>query len=211
MPIYALLAYSEVRQDRPDPQRAPSGGRARSRHQTPRKAEEMSTFRRRPDPVLERGLGPMPRGRVPAIVHAPISPREVRMEAKLDADPNGGPDGNEPVRLPKVGGRGDDVSAARQRRFCASSSTIPTLRGMHWCRRHERENALAGAVEERMRRQTRRSALIEDTVVVEGEIGARAPLQLPSQRALARLSGPRDDHHGEGGQPRPQRGLQRTG
>ncbi len=82
MPIYALLAYSKSGKTDLDPRRAPSGGRARSRHQTPSKAEEMSTFGEDLIQSLNEALDHA-KGEGPAIVHTPISPREVRMEAKL--------------------------------------------------------------------------------------------------------------------------------
>jgi len=82
VPIYALLAYSKVRQDRFEPRRAPSGGRSRGGHQVSREAKEMSTFGEDLIQSLNEALDHA-KGDGPAIVHTPISPREVRMEAKL--------------------------------------------------------------------------------------------------------------------------------
>lgn len=43
------------------------------------------------------------KGEGPAIVHTPVTPREVRKQAKLTQAQMGGPNGNECVRLPKMG------------------------------------------------------------------------------------------------------------
>jgi len=71
-----------VRKDRFEPRRAPSGGRSRGGHHASRKAEEMSTFGEDLIQSLNEALDHA-KGEGPAIVHAPISPREIRMEAKL--------------------------------------------------------------------------------------------------------------------------------
>ena len=123
----------EGRQDRPGPRRAASGRQVRRHDQASRKAEEMSTFGEGLIQSLNAALAHA-KGEGPAIVHAPISPREVRMQAELTQAQMATSDGYESVRLPRVGTgeaacqrSGRDVPAHHQARSQRSQGGTPGI------------------------------------------------------------------------------------
>ena len=92
----------------------------------------MSTFREDLIQSLNEALAHA-KGEGPAIVHAPVAPREVRIQAQLTQGSDGRPDGHEPFRLPKMGAGnaprqrpGGDASAHhRARAQRGSARTAP--------------------------------------------------------------------------------------
>ena len=72
----------EVRQNGPEPGRAARGGRDRRGDQACRKGEMMSTFGDDLIQSLNKALA-HGKGEGPAVVHDPVTPREVRKRAKL--------------------------------------------------------------------------------------------------------------------------------
>ena len=82
IPIYALLALCEVRQNGPEPGRAVPGSRDRRGNQESPKGEAMSTFGEDLIQSLNEALAHA-KGEGPAVVHAPVTPREVRKQTKL--------------------------------------------------------------------------------------------------------------------------------
>jgi hypothetical protein len=76
------------------------------------------------------------KGEGPATVHAPVTPREVRKQARLTQAQMAALMGMS-VSDYRSGSKERAVLAVRRLRFCASSSANPTRSGVRCCRRLE--------------------------------------------------------------------------